>query len=53
MGCIPPGIDLQLILDKVCQQVYSEVKMFVKGENGQDLVEDTFMFPDGCNCASR
>ena len=52
LGCLPLDMDHQHVHDKVCQQEYRTVEMLVIGDNGKDLVKDTFMMPDGCNCVS-
>eukprot|EP00091_Calanus_sinicus_P014473 TRINITY_DN32029_c0_g1_i1.p1 TRINITY_DN32029_c0_g1~~TRINITY_DN32029_c0_g1_i1.p1 ORF type:complete len:106 (-),score=32.35 TRINITY_DN32029_c0_g1_i1:484-801(-) len=52
LGCLPLDMDHQHIPDKVCQQGYREVEMLVIGDNGRDLVRDTFMMPDGCKCVT-
>ena len=38
------------IHDKVCQQKFREERLWVMGDNGRDLVMDTFWLPDGCQC---
>ena len=53
LGCLPLDMDHQHVPDKMCQQEYREVEMLVIGDNGKDLVTDTFMMPDGCKCLSR
>ena len=50
LGCLPPDTDPLQVVDKICQQSYKEVILMVRGENGRDLVEDTFRMPAGCRC---
>merc|ERR1719167_340490 len=50
LGCLPPDTDPLQVVDKICQQSYKEVILLVRGENGRDLVEDTFRMPAGCRC---
>lgn len=38
------------IHDKVCQQQFREERLWVIGDNGRDLVMDSFWLPDGCQC---
>ena len=52
LDCVPLGMVQQQIPDKVCQQEYREVVMLVVGDNGRDLVEDTFLMPHKCKCVT-
>ena len=36
LGCLPLDMEHQHVPDKVCQQGYREVKMFVIGDNGSE-----------------
>ena len=39
--------------DKVCQQSHRQVRLWVLGDNGKDMVKDEFLLPDGCQCVDQ